>query len=207
MTSTPSPADDSAPQEVPEEERAETAHAVSGHNRRSSATDDDDGDSRKTDLHEYGDDLAPLDLVYELGHISTRRNPARQFTLSQSSDDAYYADLVASRCRGDNLPNIYARKQYPRATSNRNEPIGSTGLYDSIDRDALITVDRVKQSDGVTLSMRKLRDILWAHFREQIRREYIAMLETGTTSEAQLDRVHDLLRKIRKCSFQFFWHK
>jgi hypothetical protein len=204
MASTPSLADATGPQEVHEEEKDETGQTTVGHNRRSFATDDDDGDSRKTELHEYGDDLAPLDLVYELGHISTRRNPARPFTLSHSSDDAYYADLVASRCRGDNLPSIYARKQYPRATSNRNETIGSTGLYDSIDRGALITVDRVKQSDGVTLSMRKLRDILWTHFREQIRREYIEMLETGTTSETQLNRVHDLLRKIRKSSSSFF---
>ena len=43
--------------------------------------------------------------------------------------------------------------------------------------------------------MRKLRDILWAHFREQIRREYIQMLETGTTSEAQLNRITTYLAK------------
>jgi hypothetical protein len=207
MSSTPSVADAIEPRDPLEENKDETGEDAVKHNRHSFATDDDDGDSRKTELHEYGDDLAPLDLVYELGHISTRRNPARPLTLSLSSQDAYYTDLVASRCRGDNLPSIYARKHYPRAAPHRNEPVGSTVLYDSIDRDEVITVDRVKQSDGVTLSMRKLRDILWTHFREQIRREYIEMLETGTTSEAQLNRVHDLLRKIRKFYFPWFEHK
>jgi hypothetical protein len=55
--------------------------------------------------------------------------------------------------------------------------------------------------------MRKLRDILGAHFREQIRREYIGMLETGATSEAQLNRIYDLLGKIRKSNFSLFWQK
>lgn len=139
MSSTPSVADATEPRELPEENKNVTGEAVISHNRHSFATDDDGGDSRKTELHEYGDDLAPLDLVYELGHISTRRNPARPLTLSLSTQDTYYTDLVASRCRGDNLPNIYARKHYPRATSSRHEPIGSTVLYDSIDRDDVIT--------------------------------------------------------------------
>lgn len=204
MSSTPSVADATEPRELLEENKNVTGESAISHNRHSFVTDDDNGDSRKTELHEYGDDLAPLDLVYELGHISTRRNPARPLTLPLSTQDTFYTDLVASRCRGDNLPSIYARKHYPRATSSRDEPIGSTVLYDSIDRDDMITVDRVKQSDGVTLSMRKLRDILWTHFREQIRREYIEMLETGTTSEAQLNRVHDLLRNIRKFYFPLF---
>jgi hypothetical protein len=71
MASTPFVADATESHEALEENKTDTNQPAISHNRRSFATDDDDGESRKTELLEYGDDLAPLDLVYELGHIST----------------------------------------------------------------------------------------------------------------------------------------
>ncbi|KAL9110094.1 MAG: hypothetical protein Q9227_005287 [Pyrenula ochraceoflavens] len=159
--------------------------AVDNDNKEDDSGQNSHGDdARKTSLLDYGDDLAPLSPVYELGHISARRNPAPNLTFSNSSQDTYYTDLVASRCKGDNLPSIYARKNYPNDMSNRQEPVDPADLYDSTNRNDMITIDRVKRSDGITLSMRKLRDILSAHYREQVRREYIDMLRTGTTSES-----------------------
>ena len=86
--------------------------------------------------------------------------PAKTFTLSHSPNGACLAKLVALHRGRDNLHRICARKLIPVPAPTAINKSRSISLLDSVGRDVTIVVYRIKQSDVVTINMRKLRDIV-----------------------------------------------